>query len=78
MTAPPVAARPWGQNYWGALARGGLWSALGLVAAHIFFSGEAPVVAVVLVALGQADFVESLLDRNREEVYGGQMRARHR
>ncbi len=58
-----------GLSFAGAFVRGALWSALGFAAAHIFFPGEAPLIAVVLVALGQADYVEALLDRNRAEIY---------
>ena len=72
----PSYPRMWGLHLPGALLRGVLWSAVGFVAAHVFFPGEAPVVAVTLMALGQADYVEALLDRNRAEIYGGQMPAR--
>lgn len=69
----PEAAPPWGMHFPGAALRGAVFSALGMVAARLFFPGDAPVIAVVLVALGQADYVEALLDRNKTEVYGGVM-----
>ena len=66
----------WGMNFPGAAARGALWSLLGLAAARAFFPDNAPVLAVVLVALGQSSYVQALLDRNRNEVYGGVVGAR--
>lgn len=69
MTPPAV----WGMHFRGAVLRGAAWSGIGLWAAHFFFPGQAPVVAVTLVALGQADYVAALLDRNRAEIYGGTM-----
>lgn len=72
----PAQAELWGLNFSGAFIRGAVWSTLGLAAAHVVFPGEAPIVSVILIALGQANYVEALLDRNRNEVYGGVLRAR--
>ncbi len=76
MPSVVLTGPPWGMNFLGAAARGALWSLLGLASARAFFPDNAPVLAVVLVALGQSSYVQALLDRNRQEVYGGAISAR--
>lgn len=76
-TSPAVpTSPPRGMHFPGALLRGAAWSVVGMVAARMFFPGDAALISVVLIALGQAGYVQALLDRNRDEVYGGAMTPR--
>lgn len=48
-------------------------SALGIGSGFLLFPAEASLIGVFLVAFAQARTVEALLDRNRDEVWGGKM-----
>jgi uncharacterized membrane protein SpoIIM required for sporulation len=49
---------------------------VGICAGFVLFPAEASLIGVFLVALAQHRTVEALLDRNRDEIWGGQRRPR--
>jgi len=46
-------------------------SVLGIVSGFVLFPSEASLIAIFLIAFGQARTVEVLLDRNRDEIWNG-------
>jgi uncharacterized membrane protein SpoIIM required for sporulation len=63
----------------GSFGNGLIWvesvvvSVLGIVCGFLLFPAEASLIGVFLIAFAQARTVELLLNRNRDEVWGGQM-----
>jgi uncharacterized membrane protein SpoIIM required for sporulation len=55
------------------LAYGLFYTALGIACGLMLFPNEASLIGVVLVAMSQGGLVEGLLDRNRDEIWGGEV-----